>query len=365
MKKFLLFCVVLFGLTGCSDQMTERDLADGVKPLMQESDEYRYYLKRARWGDANAYRKLADFYHTGIGVKADFIGMTAMLSMAEQYNKDLRVKDYLKALPEGDIYKLLFSTMDELNRKNKDKVMDVASSLISDGKPDGYVISGAIQVEEGDTLGGLETIRYGANQGSSFGELILCMAPAFLGNNNKPFDATGLIRMAERHPFAYKFLAEMYAGEVCDSVYDPKQAAIYYLKADEHGFLGRNGAKWLLDYYARENIQIGDLEKQRLQTLSGGMEYENAVTEDIPVVHQEQSIQEYVDSVTHYRMLTDECKRAIVYVVETKTGRILAHSSLEDTGNYVIPYEDTFGGENDYGNTGTGSCFTQTKKGKK
>lgn len=71
-------------------------------------------------------------------------------------------------------------------------------------------------------------------------------------------------------------------------------------------------------------------------------------TEDIPIVYQKQSIQEYVDSVTHYRMLTDGCKRAIVYVIETKTGRVLAHSSLEDTGNHVIPYEDTFNRENDY-----------------
>jgi hypothetical protein len=80
------------------------------------------------------------------------------------------------------------------------------------------------------------------------------MSPAFLYNNRKPFDAPGLIRMAEQHPFAYKFLAEMYAGEVCDSVYDPEQAARYYLKADEYGFLGRKGAKWLLDYYTREGI---------------------------------------------------------------------------------------------------------------
>ena len=140
----------------------------------------------------------------------------------------------------------------------------------------------------------------------------------------------------------------MYVGEVCDSVYDPEQAARYFLKADEHGFLGRRGAKWLLNYYARENIQIDELEKQRLVALSGVQENETVVTEDIPIVHQEQSIQEYVDSVTRYRMLTDGCKRAIVYVVETESGRVIARSSLEDTGNYVVPFEDTFNRENDY-----------------
>ena len=265
MKKLFTVGLCVLMLASCSDQLTETNPSMNQTPVNQDGNEYQYYLEKARWGDANAYQKLADFYRTGVGVKADFIGMTAMLSMAEQYNRDLRVDDYLMALPEEDGYKRLFNTMDELKSKDMDKVKSTASALIADGKPEGYVIRGAMLIEEGDTLGGLETIRYGADQGSSFGELILHMSPAFLYNNRKPFDAPGLIRMAEQHPFAYKFLAEMYAGEVCDSVYAPEQAARYYQKADEYGFLGRKGAKWLLDYYTREGIQIDDLEKQRLK----------------------------------------------------------------------------------------------------
>ena len=348
MKKLILCCVVMLGLASCSDQLTDREFANGIQSISQENDEYHYYLEKARWGDAGAYVKLADCYRNGVGVKADFIGMTAMLSMAEQYDNTLRLQDYLKALPEDDSYKLMFETMDEIGRKDHDKVKNIAAVLIANGKPEGYVINGAMQVEEGDTIGGLETIRLGAEQGSSFGELVLCMAPAIMGNNQKPYNAEKLIAMAERLPFANLFLADMYAGEVCDSVYDPKLAASYYLKADEYGFLGRRGAKWLLNYYASENIQIDELENKRLEALSRGLENENVVTDEIPIVYQEQSFQEYVDSVTRYRMLTDECKRAIVYVVETETGTMIAHSSLEDTGNYIIPYEDTFDKENNY-----------------
>ena len=348
MKKIILCFVVLLGLAGCSDQLTEGELANTVQSMSQVDDEYHYYLEKARWGDAGAYVKLADFYREGKSVKADFIGMTAMLSMAEQYDSSLKLNDYLKALPEDDSYRLMFEAMDEIGRKDRDKVKNVASVLVANGKPEGYVINGAMQVEEGDTIGGLETIRYGAEQGSSFGELILCMAPALMWKNQQPYNAEKLISMADKFPFANKFLAEMYAGEVCDSVYDPEQAVRYYLKADEYGFLGRKGAKWLLNYYTSENIQIDELEKQRLLALSGGQENENVITEEIPIVRQEQSIQEYVDSVTYYRLLTDKCKRAIVYVVETKTGKIISHSSLEDTGNHVIPFEDSFNKENDY-----------------
>lgn len=210
MKRYftLFWAVYMLMLASCSDQLTETDLRVNQAPVEQDASEYQHYLEKARWGDANAYRKLADFYRTGVGVNADFISMTAMLAMAEQYNRNLRVDDYMKALPEEDGYKRLFNTMDKFNKKDMDKVKSTASELIADGKPEGYVIRGAMQVEEGDTLGGLKTIRYGADQGSSFGELILYMSPAFLYNNRKPFDAPGLIRMAERHPFAYKFLAE-------------------------------------------------------------------------------------------------------------------------------------------------------------
>lgn len=348
MKKIILYFVVLLGLASCSDQLTERELVNAIQTVNQADGEYQYYLEKARWGDAGAYVKLADFYREGKYVNSDFMGMTAMLAMAEQYDSKLRLHDYLKALPDDDSYRMMFEAMDKIGKEDRGKVKDVASVLVANGKPEGYVINGAMQVEEGDTIGGLETIRYGAEQGSSFGELILCMAPAFLGKNQQPYNADRLISMADKFPFANKFLAEMYAGEVCDSVYNSEQAVKYYLKADEHGFLGRKGAKWLLNYYASENIQIDELEKQRLKALCGDLENDEMITEEIQIVHQDQSVQEYVDSITHYRLLTDGCKRAIVYVVETETGRVIAHSSMEDTGSYVIPYEDTFNRENDY-----------------
>ena len=78
MKRIIFFCVALMGLGSCSDQLVGKDLANGVQTVSQTSDEYHYYLEKARWGDAGAYVKLADCYRNGIGVKSDFIGMTAM-----------------------------------------------------------------------------------------------------------------------------------------------------------------------------------------------------------------------------------------------------------------------------------------------
>lgn len=350
MKKLFGLLIGLLVLASCSDQLMENDLSRVESPTNQVADEYCHYLEKARWGDADAYVKLADCYRNGVGVKPDFIGMTAMLAMAEQYNNTLRLQDYLKALPDNDSYRLMFETMDEIGKKNHDKVKDVAAILVANGKPEGYVINGAMQVEEGDTIGGLETIRYGAEQGSSFGELILCMAPAFLGNYQKPYIAEKLIAMSDKFPFANKFLAEMYAGEVCDSVLDPELATKYYLKADEHGFLGKKGAIWLLDYYRKEGIQIDKREKERLIILAGDYNGETEIEESgqEAVSSFDTSYNEYLDSLTSVYMKDDNCDKAIIYVVETETGRLVGQSSLEKRGNQYAPFTDTFNHENDY-----------------
>lgn len=350
MRKLLGLVMGLLVLASCSDQLMEKDLPGAATPTNQVSNEYQHYLEKARWGDADAYVKLADCYRNGIGVKADFMGMTAMLAMAEQYDNSLQIRDYLNALPESDSYRMMFETMDEIGKKNQEKVKDVASILIADGKPEGYVINGAMQVEEGDTIGGIETIRYGAEQGSSFGELIICMAPAFLGNHQEPYNAEKLIGMADKFPFANKFLAEMYAGEVCDSVFNPELATKYYLKADEHGFLGKKGAIWLLDYYREEGIQIDEREKERLTILAGGYngETEDDESEQETVSSFDSNYNEYLDSLASLYMKHDNCDKAIIYVVETETGRLVGQSSLEKDGNHYVPFTDTFNRENDY-----------------
>jgi len=62
MKKICLFIMVLLGLASCSDQLTVSEKENVVQPATQVDDEYHYYLEKARWGEAGAYVKLADFY---------------------------------------------------------------------------------------------------------------------------------------------------------------------------------------------------------------------------------------------------------------------------------------------------------------
>lgn len=345
MKKFILFLVGLLSCVSCSDQLSEKEVTN-IEPTTNVADgEYNYYLEKARWGDAEAFVKLADFYHSGQNVKSDFVGMVAMLTMAEQFGSNVRMEDYMKNLPDGDNYRILFETMDKVDSRNLEKAREAANQLIANGSADGHVLMGVIQIEEGDTLGGIETIRRAVEDGSSFGELILCLAPAVMDGQKRP-DTEKMLAMAERYPYAYKFLADVYTGMEDADMKNETLAVQYYNKADEYGFLGQRGARWLMDYYVQNKIQIDEQERKRLLMLCRGHESDYQ-EEAIPVVHQEQELQDYVDSIARYRMLTDECNKAIVYVVETETGTLIAHTSLRNNGNSVVSYVDTYNKEND------------------
>ena len=61
-----------------------------------------YLLEQARWGDGQAYLKLADLYHKGQGVQQDFLGTISMLAMADQYGAISNLEDYMKTLRPAD-----------------------------------------------------------------------------------------------------------------------------------------------------------------------------------------------------------------------------------------------------------------------
>lgn len=268
MKKFIVLLIGLLVFDSCSDQLMEKSQLKMESSDSQITDEYRVILEKARWGDGEACMKLADFYRLGIHVKSDFVGMTVMLSMAERYDDKLSMKDYLHALPEEDNFRLLFDFLDNHDDKRPDHTKEFAHKLIAKGAPDGYVIDGFAKVEEGDTLSGIDAIRYGAEQGSSLGEVVLCIMPSLLSNQTAKYDIDRMVKIADKNPYTYKFLGDLYARSARDSVQNEELAVIYYQKADKSGFLGRDGARWLLNYYTTKQIQVDEKDIQRLHILS-------------------------------------------------------------------------------------------------
>lgn len=124
MKKLLMLAVTALLIVGCSEQQLLDDYMSEVSEMSEKQEPAQVsivnsYLEKARWGDGNAFLKLAECYHDGIGVKSDFMGTLTMLMMADQYGvANQSIEQYLRSLPDTDHTKMMFEAIAKLDRKN-------------------------------------------------------------------------------------------------------------------------------------------------------------------------------------------------------------------------------------------------------
>ena len=275
MKKILFVLVTMvMSLVSCTDQQFVDELAEG-KAELSTTNEFSALVEQARWGDGQAFLKLADCYRDGKGVEKDFVGMLSMVAQADEFGGVRRMEDYLKEMPEGSDYRMIFEAIEKFEDKQVEEAKMMSEQLISKGVPDGYFVQGFMAIERGDTLGGLRLMEQAASQGSNLGNLMLCI-PEF--QNGKNPDVAKLSELAEEMPFINIILARHYWGHDDNNTFDEQKAAHYYLKADEHACLDRRGARWLLGYYEAGKLQLSERDVTRLQILSG-----EKVVEDTPV----------------------------------------------------------------------------------
>ena len=341
MKKVLYFLVAMF-LSSCAEQELYEDIADAPKSNIEVDNQYDYLLEQARWGNGEAYLKLAEYHRSGIGVRQDFLGTISMLAMADQYGGIKSIEDYMVQLPEEDNLKLFFTAMENFERKNTEEAHAVTEKLITNGYPEGYTLQGIMAVERGDTIEGKRLIGLAKEQGSTFAELLTAALSDWRGG--KHLDTESLNTLADRVPLACKLLGDIYAGVDGNSMINEELAAMYYRKADEKACLGKRAAGWLLNYYMANEVQVGEQELARLKALSGGTDSE--VQEAAQPQHNDSALEDVIGVTLSNEMENFNADIAIAYVVETKTGRIKAHVSLQKTGNEFSPYIDTFSEEN-------------------
>ena len=228
MKKILYISVALL-IAGCAAPDAYNDMVDAPISMSEAppTDQYSALLEQARWGNSDAYLKLAGFYHDGIGVKADFMGMMSMLAMADQYGASPKSTDsYLLSLPETDNTKLIIEAFASLDRKNTYKTDSLTEILIANGSAEGYALKGILQIERGDTLGGKQTIQTSADMGSSFAKLLLCAVPR-PGSKNNTLDMDMLKDLSVSTPLASKLLGDYYSGYEKESTEDENVAAYF------------------------------------------------------------------------------------------------------------------------------------------
>lgn len=337
-KNLFAIMAVLLTLVSCTDSQFLDDNMGNLSELSSTS-EINALIEQARWGDGQAFVKLADCYRDGKGVKQDFVGMLAMLAQADDYDGISNMEDYLRTLPEGSDFKLIFDAVENYEKKNVEEATAMFEQLIAKGSPDGYAVQGIITMERGDTLEGERLIEQAATSGSTFAELLQCI-PDWRGASNP--DVEKLATLSDKIPFVNTILGKMYAGYEDEKLKNEALAAHYFLKADEKACLGKRGARWLLGYHrSGANLSLSERDIQRLQKLAG----EEPVEEQEANPCNDEALETALSQVLQETMAEKDCKTGAVYVVETQTGCLKAYVSLMRKGNSFVPYADTYADE--------------------
>lgn len=337
MKKYL-FLLIALVLAGCTDQLMMEKVV-GEYAGQTSASEVTTLLEKARWGDGEAYVKLADCYRDGKGVKQDFINMLAMASFADEYGGISWMEDYISSLPEESEYRLVFDAMGKFCGNKQEEGLAMADKLIERDCAEGYTVKGIILSEQGNREEGKHLLERAAEKGSGFAELYLCI-PDLKTKQNTDIDR--LTALAERMPLANASLAKIYTGKENPDLKDEQLAAYYYMKADEKACLSKDGARWLLAYHRNGgNLQLSKKDIERLELLADSpkevpinIRHRDSVLETGIALHLQQNQEEY-------KMWS----KAIVYVVETKTGKIKANVAYERKGDSFVPYRDTYNEE--------------------
>lgn len=248
------------------ERQIEEILADSQLNSVS-SKEVWALIEQAQWGNGMATKKLADCYREGRGIKKDFIGMMAMVGMSERQGGVNSMDAYFQSVPEEDGFRRMYDIINHLAQGRKEKADSIICQMDNQNNPDLDVLMGIDSIEKGDSIGGKQMIQTAVTKGSSFDALILCF---FESLSNPEHDMSGLLSLADEHPFIYKLLGDHYRKKLTNEAENEKQAAQYYLKADEYAMLSKGGASWLLAYYEDGgDIRLSDTDIKRLRTLAG------------------------------------------------------------------------------------------------
>ncbi|MBR6180977.1 MAG: hypothetical protein IKQ77_07190 [Prevotella sp.] len=272
MRKAILFILSTMMMASCAKHKIFDNVALDMPAQVTRTDNFNDLMTKARWGDGNAYLKLADFYTYGQnGTKPDFIATITMLTMAEEYGAINRPYDYLSNLPDDDNTRMTFEAIESLNDRQKEKGMELAERLIEKGCVDGYALKGYAFMVMGDTIEAKRLAAQAAEQGSSLGKVLGYVIP--YEQKGEMHNESLMLPVAESIPIFYLFLAEEYAKNQGEHPENEAKVARFYLKADENGCLDKRGANWLLHYMEKGNsLPLSETDIQRLLKLA---EYES------------------------------------------------------------------------------------------
>lgn len=263
-----MFLVALLSVAFCqyatADTLSaERAVSDTVNTSGQS--DVMSLLWEARRGDGSAYLKIADCYREGKGVKRDFLGMVMTAEMARKRGAINRIEDYLNMVSDGDDFKRMFQLIDSYRPRERERGDSIIREMAAMGIPDALALAGIMLMDRGDSIEAAASLDEASAKESTLAYVRLNFPD---GLNVLKSESMKLLLIADRLPFAYAILGNLYYEPDENGDTDRQRAVEYYLKAEQHAFLGSKGARRVLDYYREGgNVQLTEDDIKRLELL--------------------------------------------------------------------------------------------------
>lgn len=252
--------ILAFALTG-SFAASQTVGTVTVPEIKSEETDVKVLIDKARWGDGNAFLKLADCYRDGKGVKQDFCEMVCMLAQAEERGTIKEIDDYMRNIPKDNVYGRLFYLFKNGRSSIKEKHDSIEDTCSAAGVLEAYVFRGMLALEEGDSVRAFEMFKIAEEKGSMFAVII---QDTYGLQNRKELDVAKFESIATSSPVAYLYLAKNSRAKG-----NNKKCAEYLLKAEENAMLNRRAAQWLLDYCKGDStVRLSEEDIRRIESFA-------------------------------------------------------------------------------------------------
>lgn len=263
MKKQLLWLtiiavVLLTGSSGCQQRK------NGSKDSLVEEalpDSFLIYREQVQAGDMTAYLKLADLWMQEDNIENGTLWALIMASMAEEWGVVKSWESWGLSKPEDTPVHLVTEVFTDVADHRFDDALSKNRKLINMGFHRDLVKT-LVAIEKKERYKTLRLSQQMAKDGSLVGRLLYCIFSD---------DKEATLDLADEVPILYLTLAEEALNEGKDPDEVDERVPLYYKKADEYGFLNREGADYLLHYYEylerKDSCSVPQEELDRLKQI--------------------------------------------------------------------------------------------------
>ena len=264
---------LLFFHTSCEDSIMELKSPATETRTLSVDKKVSALIQQARKGDAEAYKSLALCYKDGDGVEKSWFNMMCMyLAYCDRTGQDL--EEIIKTFDADDIYMVISDIVDASSidenvnaRLEQLKQMSPAEAMAVEAAREAILSK--------DRASAMSLMREAEDEGSEMAGIY--QVAYYKETNDTVALKECLLRLADKYPFYYLFLGDIYADkyrETNDLSYIKRAIECYY-NADEYGMLVPKYAYILYRIYNNFGkdglLQYDEQEMERLKMLAMGI----------------------------------------------------------------------------------------------